>query len=86
FWCTGNPLKSLEGLPEEIGGDFECFSDKTGTMGYVASFFEDGNQFLKSLKFNYFVSENKIRESRFLEACDELGVTAPEHIEGYIWV
>ncbi len=48
--------------------------------------FKKIDYFLKSLDYNYFMGGNKIHESRFLEACDDLKFSAPDNIEGYVWV
>ncbi len=45
-----------------------------------------GAKFLESLKYNYFLGGNKIHESRFVRACDDLGKKCPEKINQYIWV
>ncbi len=52
----------------------------------VIEIFGNDYNFMQSLKYNYFMGGNKISESRFVEACDDLGVAAPDEIEGYEWV
>ena len=96
IWSRGNLIRTLDGvsikgikdprvvdspLPEGLPYYIHL---EDNPIYEIAQVF--GNLFFVSLKFNYLVSETKIRESRFLEACDELGVTAPEEIKGYDWV
>ncbi len=88
--CADCGLYTLEGFynPED---NFIYLSDhwyEKNPIGEVFEIFaeEDEMLFFESLKYNYFMGGNKINESRFVRACDDLGVTAPDHIEGYVWV
>ena len=67
--------------------DSDEFMDYDGNpIKEIISIFETDENFIKSLEYKYFAGGNKIHESRFVRACDDLGVTAPDHIKGYEWV
>ncbi len=102
FTCDNNKLTSLKGCPKIVKGKLRIngnnISDLSGhpkkiseievyrnPVQRIASIFGK-EDFLKSLKYDYFAGDNKIRESKFVEACDELRVSAPDQIDGYIWV
>ncbi len=86
FWChsfSGGKLLSLEGAPKEIGKNLYI---EGNPVFIFVEIFEDTENLMKSLKYNYFAGGNKIHESRFVRACDDLGIQAPDEIEGYVWV
>ena len=83
FTCYMNNLITLEGAPKKVGGNFYCSMNPAQIFSII---FQTKENLLKSLEYNYFAGGNKIHESRFVRACDDLGITAPDQIKGYVWV
>ena len=82
FFAGDNNLFSLNGLPDEY--DYANFFFENNPVCIFEDIFK--NKFFASLKYKYFFGDNKIHESRFVRACDDLGIKAPDEIEGYVWV
>ncbi|NBP57852.1 hypothetical protein EBU71_15200 [bacterium] len=79
---SDNPIYTFDLKPGEFNwADIiptNCISEIVGVFGSAKIFFE-------SLKYNYFLGGNLISESRFVQACDDLGTSAPEKLENYEW-
>ncbi len=82
FDCCHNKILTLDGFPIDFEGELELSGNPV--IEFMKIF--GRKNILESLRFNYFVGGNKIHESRFVRACDELGVRAPQTINGYEWV
>ena len=102
FYCSGNKLTSLKGGPSFVSGNYSCFNNKLITLegmpGQVGKFdfsnnpvyvisklFNNQKDFIYSLDWEYLKGDNIIK-FRFNEACVEVGIVAPESIEGYKYI
>lgn len=82
FYCTMNQLYTLKGGPEIVDGRFFC---KHNPVYVIYNLFKDHKDFMDSLDWDY-IRVNKIVKSRFEEACEEVGIEAPESIEEYKYI
>ncbi len=83
FFAYQNELFTLEGLTENTINQTAWFRNPVENVEMV---FQGKEKLIESLKYNYFAGGNKIHESRFVRACDDLGIPAPDEIKGYVWV
>ena len=82
FNCDNNKLTTLEGGPNEIGYDFYCSGNP---ISNVYNIFNDYKEYQDSLDYNY-LRGTDIVKSRFEEALQEIGKTAPKSIKGYNYI
>ncbi len=70
------------------GFDLEMVVDRMESTYILREFIHSSLKEKLALKPNiqkYLIGDNKISESKFVEACDELGISVPETIEGFAW-
>lgn len=93
-----NPIHTLDGIPKSFDVNKTIFMGDT-PIGKLCEVFLDPivistnnitlkklEKFFKSLEYGY-LKDNVISESRFILACDELGIeNAPDEIDGYIFI
>ncbi len=85
--CHANNLINLKDLPKGVTQvDVMTMLFQPNPVEIIVKIFGTEKAFFESLKYNYFTGGNKIHESRFVMACDDLGVKAPDDIKGYVWV
>jgi hypothetical protein len=80
--CRQNELYTLKGLAKN-SPELKCAGNP---VNFVYMLFDEHEDFMTTLDFNYLRKGNKIYTKRFKKALDEIGMVMPEYIKRYEFI